>query len=512
MYIRCQLEHQGLWRALADGSNDELARQVHTLEILNEEPGGMSEAMIPEIVPLGIGLGTTARCNHYDSSSDGSSWASLNAVFCLAISKMGNLQNFVWKRSWGAPDNVYKIVGSRNLKSLRIIDRKGQLSNERKCTLSALESPEFLAIRNLTAFDFATYCICNPEHEEDGKRLVALLGFLEQNSGTLVILNLAVKCTFDEATISKFLENVYFPRLRELTLEGTYCNPSSLSRFLIKHDTVEALRLPVTMPGRRWEEIQIPENALPRLEWLSCAAQQVVGILQHGAGRRIKYIGGVNLHEMVNIGEAYEWSGWPDSDDEEAWENDLEDEPEGLHPSPWRSRFMEILRSRPGITHVAVHEYDSPRDLEILATVAPQLTWIDAGSCRESKGLDGLTLGDWARGLSAFKHLQTINQHPFLEVVYDVKTEEASTEEALRLYSTSCPSLQTLERWGEVYVFHRNSDDLDVTWNKVKRETSYGNDEGGVTIRVPSMGFVRATLRRIGGPCCPGPIAEDVFW
>ena len=87
-------------------------------------------------------------------------------------------------------------------------------------------------------------------------------------------------------------------------------------------------------------------------------------------------LSGVDMRDKVVIDDYFGW------DDE--WElehaEDEDDEEEDTTvpiPSPWKAPFLQRLAACPSIRHLGVIHYENLRQLEVLATIAPQLTWLD---------------------------------------------------------------------------------------------------------------------------------------
>lgn len=180
--------------------------------------------------------------------------------------------------------------------------------------------------------------------------------------------------------MSSLLSNATWPNLHTLHLtEGVGCSVDSLVRFLETHPGIEDLSLGRMMPGRSWEQfaqaLDTIAPILPRLKTLECSSAQAAALLKPSMVT-LTSLSGVDMRDKIVIDDYFGW------DDE--WElehaEDEDDEEEDTTvpiPSPWKAPFLQRLAACPSIRHLGVIHYENLRQLEVLATIAPQLTWLD---------------------------------------------------------------------------------------------------------------------------------------
>ncbi|KAH7931421.1 hypothetical protein BV22DRAFT_1190682 [Leucogyrophana mollusca] len=507
-HIRCKLSTLALWKALADPANKHIAEQVQMLEINPDSPMGVTEARIPDLIPPGLSLDDFLFAAEEATDDENT----LEQEFISALAQLNHLERFVWKRIPGpritGEGGVWSTIAKLRVGSIRLVDNRSDGENDGENTnhsTFALDVKEFLQLRNLTSFNLKTYSLNDLDNESDRTRLESLQTMLIDNMPNIENLNLDFCTSISLINVSQLLSRAHWDRLREITFLDASCTPKALNAFLSAHPTLVSLRLSSMMGGRRWGEIELPEGALPNLMHLHCTSYQAARILARPSARPLYLLAGVEVHEEVKLEDYYLMEFEPEDDlngddtDDESNDVDYLEMEKLVTRSPWREEFLVSLRQHSAITHLALHDHEGMDELGLLFKAVPHLQWVDVGSTREGS-VAHLTLSEWANVFSELKDLRTINMQPRIE-------------KSLPLFAQKCPSLETYEDWRHIYVCHRNEGDGDqgVTWSKHSRPTV----EGGCDTQhrpYPSASFARATLRRLGGPCVPGPIAQDVFY
>ena len=84
-----------------------------------------------------------------------------------------------------------------------------------------------------------------------------------------------------------------------------------------------------------------------------------------------------------------------------------------------------------------------------------------------------------------------------------LSNERLSADSATHIRSSAkaCPKFEAFDGWGDSVTVMRAPLDNDITL-KLVNGIPTRDWQGSV---FPSSAFVRATLRRLGGPCQPGP-------
>ncbi|KAH7904740.1 hypothetical protein BJ138DRAFT_1166016 [Hygrophoropsis aurantiaca] len=488
-HIRCKISTLGLWKTLARPENGHIARKVRTLEINADVPIGMTEARIPDLIPTELALDNISFAAE-EARDDGSA---LEREFIGALAQMTSLENFIWKRTPGplitGEFGVWSTLSRLGAKSIRLVDNK--LDDEG--TPFALDVKEFFQLRNLTTLDLRTFALNDLDNEPDRGRFQSLQTLLIEHLPNIEHLNLDFCTNCSEINVSELLTQARWSRLKEITFLDAYCTPEALNAFLTAHPTIITLRLSAMMCGRRWAEIDLPEGALPNLLHLNCPSYDAARILARPSTRPLYLLTGVEVHANIKLKDYYyDYDGAEDEDAE------LDD---AVIPSPWREEFLRNIKQHTGITHLALYEHDGGDEVELLSKTMPQLQWIDVGSVREGS-IASPTISQWAHVLAEFKDIRTINMQP-------------SIQKSLELFSLKCRNLQTFEDWNHVHTCRRKRENGcdQVAWEVCPRSRDSEVDTGGSQDKpYPSANFARVTLRRLGGPCVPGPIARAVFY
>lgn len=184
--------------------------------------------------------------------------------------------------------------------------------------------------------------------------------------------------------MTSLLLNANWPNLHTLHLtEGVGCSVDSLVRFLETHPGIEDLSLGRMMPGRSWERfaqaLDTITPILPRLKTLECSSAQAAALLKPSMITLTDLLG-VDMRDEIVIDDYF---GWDDEWELEHAEDEVDEEEDTtvLIPSPWKALFLRRLAACPSIRHLGVTHYENLSQLEALATIAPQLTWLDIDTC-----------------------------------------------------------------------------------------------------------------------------------
>lgn len=187
----------------------------------------------------------------------------------------------------------------------------------------------------------------------------------------------------NESSVSmdNLLLNATWPKLHTLYLvDGAGCLVDPLVRFLKVHPGIKDLSLGRMMPGRSWrrfaQALSAHKPMLPCLKTLVCFSAQAAALLMLPMDC-LTDLKGLEMHDQIVIDD------WFEGDDvlEPAHDEDgVEEEEEDVNvsnPSPWKARLLERLAACPSIRRLEVVHHGDLSPLEVLATVTPQLTWLD---------------------------------------------------------------------------------------------------------------------------------------
>lgn len=98
--------------------------------------------------------------------------------------------------------------------------------------------------------------------------------------------------------------------------------------------------------------------------------------------------------------------------------------------------------------------------------------------------------------------------HPCVDIGRPTTDIPAQDIDMIRFYADACPNLRTFEHWKATLTIERVPDSTAIVW-AAPSEGKLGEGEG---VLLPSQSFVKATMRRQGGPSQPGPVSPDIFW
>lgn len=173
------------------------------------------------------------------------------------------------------------------------------------------------------------------------------------------------------ANVDHLLRDARWPKLRVLRLRGVNCRAPELTRFLIAHPNLEELALAQMMPGHAWTRLELPSDALPSLRHLECSSAQAAALLKDSDSSRrpLETLLGIEVHDNVVDSRYFSW----DND----WEDEDHDDPDEERLSPWKTLFLEGLKTQHSITRLGVASISSPQEMETLSTVTPQVREIE---------------------------------------------------------------------------------------------------------------------------------------
>jgi len=116
--IRCSLSRLSVWRKLAITSD--VASKIISMEINPERLSGMSENLIPEMVPMGVD--SEPSMNEMERETR----IILEEALISALEKTTNLRSFTWRQEFSPllADRLWRLLHKMGIQELYVIDNR----------------------------------------------------------------------------------------------------------------------------------------------------------------------------------------------------------------------------------------------------------------------------------------------------------------------------------------------------------------------------------------------------